>query len=213
MSHGYQVERTGIDPLVTLIEKAAQEFYLATQPGVWIVDTFPFLKYLPDWTFIPFKKLGKAFSETNELQLNVPHRYVQDQVLNKTARPSFTLQLLETCETEEERELIKYVSNTLYGGGLDTVVATISTFILAMVLFPDVQKKAQDELDVVVGTSRLPTFSDRDSLPYLNAIQREVMRWHPIGPIGIPHTVKSEDHYNGYLIPKGATVIANIWYY
>ena len=66
------------------------------------------------------------------------------------------------------------------------VVATVSTFVLAMVLFPDVQSKAQEELDRVVGPGRLPTFDDRDHLPYLAAVYNELMRWHVIGPMGTP---------------------------
>jgi cytochrome P450 len=58
-------------------------------------------------------------------------------------------------------------------------------FVLAMVLYPDVQKHAQAEIDSVIGKDRfLPTFEDRASLPYVEAILREVLRWHPIVPIG-----------------------------
>lgn len=58
------------------------------------------------------------------------------------------------------------------------------TFILAMVLHPRVQIKAQEEIDRVVGPSRLPRFEDRSSLPYVEAIYREVLRWNPSGPLG-----------------------------
>jgi cytochrome P450 len=53
-----------------------------------------------------------------------------------------------------------------------------------MILFPEVQKKAQEEIDSVVGKDRLPTFGDRDSLPYIEAIICETMRWHPPVPLG-----------------------------
>jgi cytochrome P450 len=54
-----------------------------------------------------------------------------------------------------------------------------------MVLNPDVQKKAQEEIDRVVGNDRLPNFDDRDSLIYVEAVIREVMRWHPPLPLGV----------------------------
>ena len=54
-----------------------------------------------------------------------------------------------------------------------------------MVLHPEVQRKAQQEIDHVVGTHRLPNFDDRDHLPYLAAVYKEVLRWHTIGPMGI----------------------------
>ena len=80
-----------------------------------------------------------------------------------------------------------------------------------MVLYPEVQKKAQEEIDVVVGNNRLPSFSDRESLPYTNALVLEVLRWHSIIPTGLPHRVTKDMIYDGYFIPEGSTIIPNIW--
>ena len=57
-------------------------------------------------------------------------------------------------------------------------------FMLAMIAYPDVQKKCQEELDRVIGRSRTPTFKDRESLPYMRATLREVFRWRSTGPVG-----------------------------
>ena len=62
--------------------------------------------------------------------------------------------------------------------------STINTFILAMVLHPHVLKKAQEEIDRVLGPNHLPEFSDRPSLPYIEAIYLETLRWHPVVPLG-----------------------------
>ena len=64
-------------------------------------------------------------------------------------------------------------------------VSTIQCLFLAMALYPEVQKKAQEELDNVIGNDRLPEFSDRDSLPYINAVVKELLRWNPVLPLGI----------------------------
>jgi len=98
-----------------------------------------------------------------------------------------------------------------------------------MALYPEVQKKAQAELDAVVGPNRLPDFEDRPSLPYINAILKESMRWYLVGPIGtpslsswllltiltgsvgFPHMATNDDEYDGYYIPRGTVVIANAW--
>jgi cytochrome P450 len=66
---------------------------------------------------------------------------------------------------------------------LQTVSAIYSVF-LAMVLYPEVQRKAQEEIDRVIGNDRLPTVVDRESLPYVDALSKEVMRWHVVGPMG-----------------------------
>ena len=57
-------------------------------------------------------------------------------------------------------------------------------FTLAMITYPDVQRKAQEELDRVIGRSRVPTLEDRDRLPYIRAILREILRWRPATPLG-----------------------------
>ena len=96
-----------------------------------------------------------------------------------------------------------------------------------MTLYPEVQKKAQAEIDAVVGPSRLPDFHDRPSLPYINAVIKESSRWNLVTPLGghllssscyhlmspeaIPHMSTTDDEYNGFYIPKGTTMIGNAW--
>ena len=79
----------------------------------------------------------------------------------------------------------------------------LTVFTLAMVLYPAVQKKAQEEIDRVVGSTRLPTFADRASLPYVDALYREVLRWRPGAPLSFAHVTLKDDVYKGFHIPKG----------
>lgn len=81
-----------------------------------------------------------------------------------------------------------------------------------MASYPEVQKKAQAELDAVVGQHRLPEISDRDSLPYLSALTKECLRWRSVVPLAFPHRSVEDDVFRGYFIPKGTLVIANTWY-
>ncbi|KNZ74963.1 Cytochrome P450 2B19 [Termitomyces sp. J132] len=79
-----------------------------------------------------------------------------------------------------------------------------------MLHFPSVMKKAQDELDHVVGLNRMPEFDDKDNLPYVKAVINETLRWRPIAILGgTPHAVVTDDIYNGMFIPKGSTIFAN----
>jgi len=80
-----------------------------------------------------------------------------------------------------------------------------------MALNPEVVEKAQEELDRVVGKDRLPEYSDREDLPYIDAVVKEVLRWNPPTPIAFPVKTTQDDVYRGYFIPAGATVIGNIW--
>ena len=80
-----------------------------------------------------------------------------------------------------------------------------------MSLCPDVQKKAREELDAVVGPDRLPALVDRPKLPYINAIMKETLRWHTATPMAIAHTSTADDTYDGFFIPQGSTVMVNAW--
>ena len=97
------------------------------------------------------------------------------------------------------------------GAGSETTSSTLMWWTLAMVAFPQVQRRAQAELDAVVGRSRLPTFADAPHLPYVRAIIKEVLRWRPSAPLGVPHKTTEDDWYEGMFIPKGATCVPNTW--
>jgi len=105
-----------------------------------------------------------------------------------------------------------HLAGSLYGAGFETTSTTLMWWILAMVAFPEVQRRAQAELDAVVGRARLPTFADAPRLPYVRAITKEVIRWRPAVRLGLPHVAAEDDWYEGMFIPKGATCIANIWH-
>ena len=72
-----------------------------------------------------------------------------------------------------------------------------------MTVWPSAQRKAQQELDRVVGSDRLPNYDDWESMPYIEALLREVLRWRPTGPLGVAHATTDDDVLKGYLIPKG----------
>jgi len=76
---------------------------------------------------------------------------------------------------------------------------------------PDIQRKAQEELDRVVGRERLPTLEDEPNLPYCHAIIKEVERKHNPFWLGTPHVASEDFVYKGKLVPKGTVVVLNTW--
>ena len=82
---------------------------------------------------------------------------------------------------------------------------------MAMACYPEVQLKACAELDAVVGSGRLPTFADRDRLPYVAAVVKEALRWQSVVPLGLPHRSREDDEFRGYFIPAGSCVVVNLW--
>ena len=80
-----------------------------------------------------------------------------------------------------------------------------------MAMYPAVQRKAQAELDKVVGLNRLPDHNDSDELVYINAVVKEALRWHAVMPLGLWHRTIADDELNGYFIPRGTMIWTNVW--
>ncbi|KAM5541819.1 hypothetical protein V8D89_004548 [Ganoderma adspersum] len=224
------------DKYFQMVERMAEVAETILIPGNFPVEAFPALRYLPTW--FPgggFKKWAPA--SKRDILYTVDHLFdgANNVVATDASKRSVVNRILEGSapkdgQTAEIEQICKEVAATLYVGGADTVCPTcryfspvrrsprfsqsnaeMGAFFLAMALHPEVQKKAQAELDEVVGADRLPEFSDRASLPYVNAVVKEVLRWHPAGPINVPHRVVADDEYNGYFIPSGALVFVNTW--
>lgn len=85
-------------------------------------------------------------------------------------------------------------------------------FLLYMIQRPDIQKKAQAELDNIIGRDRLPSFEDFNQLTYIQAIVKETLRRNPVAPLGMQHCSIQDDWYDGHFIPKGTICLPNIWY-
>jgi cytochrome P450 len=107
-------------------------------------------------------------------------------------------------------DLAAYISGALLQAGSETTASILVGFIQAMVIFPEVAKAAQLEIDSVCG-DRLPDLNDVPDLPYIRACAKESLRWMPGFLLGIPHAVTRDDTYLGYHIPKGATIVLNVW--
>jgi len=181
------------------------------------VDLFPSMKHIPSWfPGAGFRKhAAKARIQVAQM-VDQPFEEVKRAMAEGKALPSVTASLLnDTYDTNEDSTVydytVKWASGTLYGAATESTAACISTFFLAMAMHPEVQAKAHAEIDSVIGTGRLPLFSDKDQLPFINAIVNETLRWQPPTASGIPHRVTADDHYNGYRIPEGSIVIPNIW--
>lgn len=81
-----------------------------------------------------------------------------------------------------------------------------------MLLYPEVQRKAQEHIDSVVGPGRPPTMDDEPNLPYMLSLMKETLRWMPTTILGaVPHAATAADSYKGYVIPAGAGVMNNVW--
>ncbi|KAJ3724044.1 cytochrome P450 [Lentinula raphanica] len=210
------------DPNIVAAERMMAVLSAAGIPGAFLVDVFPILKYVPYWfPGASFKRKAREWNGIQSATVTPPFMEVKQAMANGNAEDCFSLRCLRNVKNPDprpdrlssEEEIIKETAGTMYEGGADTGITALRTFLLAMIRFPHVQRQAQEELDRVVGKDRLPDHEDldKDTLPYLRAVIYECLRWQPILPLAFPHLVDVDDTYKGYHIPKGSTVISNLW--
>jgi len=144
-----------------------------------------------------------------------PYAAIQEAVTLATAPHCVATSLCEDVRFGEsgtdKHEDARNVTAQAYLAATDTTTSTMQVFLLTMAFSPEVQKKAQAQLDSVVGPNRLSEFHDIDHLPYIQAAVMEYLRWMPIAPLSVPHAVTADDTYKGYHIAKGTFVVANVW--
>ncbi|TFK67985.1 cytochrome P450 [Pluteus cervinus] len=218
ITYGHKV--TSVDDLfVRLAERAGTLTVESGSPAATLVDFFPIMKHIPTWApFSTFKRNAQETKRAVDSMMNIPFNIVKDEMKAGIATPSFTSTLLEACRkpgqgsvAPEDEADIRGAAGTLYVAAEDTTVCVLETWFLAMTLYPEVFRKLQEEMDEVTRGERLPRFDDSPSLPYLECVIKEVVRWNPPVPLGMPHRLMEDDVYRGYHLPKGSTVIANIF--
>ncbi|KAF8331354.1 cytochrome P450 [Cantharellus anzutake] len=202
------------DPYLKDAEKLIQAI-TSGMFGRYLVDFFPSLAHIPSFfPFTGFKKEAKYWRTAHMEIMNRPFEYATSQE-GKRSEPSCLVNRL--ISSGKNPDTVKMAVGTLYAAGTDSTATVISAFLLSMMLFPAVQRTAQEELDSVLGTSsrdevlRLPTFDDQSRLPYLEALIKEVYRWHPATPMGPGHAPIQDDVFEGYFIPDDTFIVANQW--
>ncbi|KZP06779.1 cytochrome P450 [Athelia psychrophila] len=204
------------DKYITAPEESIKGLVKALTPGTFLAEGFPILKHIPSW--VPgagFQKFALKEKAIATRVFDDPFAALKKDIAEEAARPSFGLRCLQEVDSSRDaayqNRVIRNATGSVYFAGTNTTVSALSTFILAMVLYPEAQAKARAEIDSVLGEGQLPTFADESSLPYLSAVVSEVLRWEVVAPFAIPHLSTEEDNYNSYTIPKGTLVIPNTW--
>ncbi|KAF4610285.1 hypothetical protein D9613_010679 [Agrocybe pediades] len=213
-TYGLKVE-SFMDPLIQQAEAALAALSFALSPVMWVVNPVPIFSALPTW--LGGSNLARWKQDLYEIQY-VPFNRTKQLMAAGSAPESFSSTLLQELdaksdqEREEAETIIRDCATVAYGGASDTTVSVESSFLLAMLLYPQVQERAQKEIDSVVENDRLPTFEDRSKLPYITGIVKEALRWHSPAPQGIPHKLTRDDEYQGLLLPGGSLVMINVWH-
>ncbi|KAH7318825.1 cytochrome P450 [Rhizoctonia solani] len=209
------------DDWIVAASATTEHIAQAAQPTNFIVNFIHALRYLPDWfPGTGWKQTLRTWREHKEYITAAPYNWTKEQI-KWNSRPSIVQNVLSvfpdhTPDTEDDVH-IKLMSSTMFGvstetytRGLDTSLAKASFFILAMVLYPEVALKIQEEADRG-NAERFPTVHDREQMPYVRSTLLEVIRWQPVNPLAIPHAAMEDDEYQGYHILIGSIVMGNTW--
>lgn len=221
VTYGLPIEEH-YEKFIHLNEIVSVAFLSAQVPGKYFVESIPFLRYIPKWfPGAGFRRYASMVSDTMEQHGSIFFDAVKREVAAGSAPPSFVENCLQAQATgtissslrsrAEEETALKFAASEMYRAGAHTTVQTLVKIITAMQLYPDVQRKAQEEISRVIGPDRLPAIADRESLPYINAIITEAHRWHPAIALGLAHRTTKDEVYKGYFIPKDTRVFCNEW--
>ncbi|KAF9221215.1 cytochrome P450 [Gyrodon lividus] len=195
------------DPEVIRIYQVLRNLQAAMRPGAHLVERVPLLKYIPGY--------GSRLKQWHEFELKL-YREQLDRVkrgmLANDGGESFVRTLLENTDSHRlSTDEMSYLAGNLFGAGSDTTAVGITTMIMAAACHPEAQRRVQEELDMVVGMDRTPTWEDSSSLPQLQAFISEALRWRPITPFGFNHRATKDIIWRGQCIPAGATVLGCHW--
>ncbi|KAH8817720.1 cytochrome P450 [Flagelloscypha sp. PMI_526] len=188
--------------IIEIVDRAA----LAGVPGTYFVEFFPWMEYLPD-ILAPWRVWAKNWSMKDNEFLENLYSDAEARMKNGELHPSVAASFIEDGQEHlSKREKAWTLASILF-------VVHVSTALLwciwTMGKHPHIQKQAQQELDKVVGRDRMPEFNDIEALPSIRAICKETLRWTPMVPAGMMHSVAHDDMYGEYFIPKGTMCFPN----
>ncbi|KAJ7279289.1 cytochrome P450 [Mycena rebaudengoi] len=209
-------------PETTAFFKVQQEWSMLLETGDTApIDFIPILKHIParfaKWKrdCAKIRKMARdlyfgLLDETKErLHAGQENGSYMEEVLRRqeefgmsremTGSHLFILRITSLTLT------FRYLGAVLIAGGSDTTSAYIQSLLMALIAYPEAQKKAQEEVDRVVGEHRMPTLDDLEEMPYIRAMILEA------APLLIPHATIAQEEYKGYVIPKGSTIFVNTW--
>ncbi|KAF8553149.1 cytochrome P450 [Imleria badia] len=209
MVYGKSTPTSKDDPEVVRIHQSGKNFGRTMRPGAYLVELIPLLKWMPGY--------GRELKEFRNFEVQL-YRDQMDRVRSEMemetnhSGESFMRALLENTDKHRlSRDEMAYLAGDLFGAGSDTSAIAITNMIMAAACYPEAQKRVQEELDMIIGRDRIPTWEDSESLPQVHAYIMEALRWRPVAPIGIAHRATQDVVWRGQCIPAGATVLGSHW--
>lgn len=174
-----------------------------------VVELFPILDYLPGF-IAPWKQF---WQERHNRTIQFLRKNLQYALSTQKSSWTWAREVQQALQNvgETDDAQIAYLVGTMNEAAVETTLGTLRTAIKALLSNPAVAKTAQQEIDSVVGSDRLPQFEDLPKMPYMEALIKEVLRWQPVTPLGAPHSSDTDQEYMGYRIPRGSIILQNFY--
>ncbi|EAS37458.3 uncharacterized protein CIMG_02812 [Coccidioides immitis RS] len=210
MVNGYRITSSS-DPIV---KETVEDLYDLSRVGFSgnMLDFWPFLERVV-WT-LPIYKVGRRMAKKHKDYIWKNYFGVKQRAEQGTRLPSFNRTIQERLQegwTEVSELEGAEIGQHLLSGSTDTVVSTLTTCIAALCLFPDVQRKAQEEIDRVVGPDRLPRGEDEINLPYIQQLLLEAQRWCPAMPLCVARVTSGPVSWGKYNFPENTGLTINTY--
>ncbi|KAF9491318.1 cytochrome P450 [Pleurotus eryngii] len=196
-------------PLVGRALSLSREFMNYTGPVSNLTDFIPLLQKIPNYMTLRGERLHKDLVETyGGMILDIDKRMrVGEKVPNC---------LVKTMLEAKGKEQLDHIDMSILCaafmiGGVETTASIMQWFSALIPAYPEIQAKAQAELDRIVGRDRLPSVEDERNMPYIHAIVKEVERCHNPFWLGTPHVNTQDFTYRGQFIPKNTVVVLNTY--
>ncbi|KAJ7477309.1 cytochrome P450 [Mycena galericulata] len=196
------------DPDILRVNRFTERALAAAAPGAYLVEYFTWMEKLPRW-MCSWRRYAEDWFIRDSIMFEQLFQGVEQRMKggDETSSVAATLihdrDKLGLSDTEAA-----WLAATLYAAGAETTRAKCRGREAP-------PKRAQEEIDRVVGRNRLPTFKDYDNLPYIRAFVKETLRWRGADPLGVPHRLCQDDWYEvsgrRYFIPKDTICVANVW--
>jgi cytochrome P450 len=183
--------------------------YLAANPQ--LPDFVPLLRYLPAFVSPWQQYADKLYASQTDINMRLLRHGKDAPGWNATKQAMATVQKHAPTDSPVSDLDLAFTLATSVQGGMETSPRQFLWLFIAAIHYPDFMSRAHEVLDKVVGRDRLPSFSDRNNLAYIDAITHELFRWRPITPGSIPRRADRDDEFAGVKITKGVTLLANSW--
>ncbi|QRV87494.1 cytochrome P450 family protein [Ceratobasidium sp. AG-Ba] len=199
------------DPAICGVEEILRNMTEIGVPGGKPpVEDFPWLNYLPE-AILPWRNRCKNLGQAMEKLYNGLAEIGWNRGVEGLNPDNLAYKMrLDEKQNKLSRHEQAFACGILLEAGSDIVAAVILIALLAFVHEPESQQRARAEIDGLYDEDTLPKWRDEQSMPFVRAVVKETIRWRPPLPIAVPHRLEQDDNYNGYLLPKGSTVLCNI---